>query len=151
MSFRVIHLFESPEHLPLVAGWIYDEFWRDTPRHSPASLEQLLRQAKRRDAIPISLLAMRDDVPVGTVNLIENDDDSRPELTPWLAALFVAPQWRRQGVGSLLVQSAKQHARGMGIDALYLGTDNPKFYERFGATLHEETGGGLCVMRLDVA
>ena len=95
MRARVEHLFDHPAHLPLVAEWIYREFWVGKAGYSAATFATLLRQADSADRIPLSLLALVDDQPVGTVNLIHCDSESRPDLHPWLAALVVVPILRR--------------------------------------------------------
>jgi len=148
MDTRIAHLFELPQHIPTVAGWIYDEFWADNVRHSPESLAALLRQATRPDSMPLSLLALRNDQPVGAVNLVASDDDLRPHLTPWLAALFVLPEHRHQGIGSRLVAVLQRQAAQIGIHCLYLGTDSPRFYARLGATTYEKIGKDFCIMQL---
>jgi predicted N-acetyltransferase YhbS len=107
-----------------------------------------LATASDPDTIPLSLLALCDDTPIGTVNLVENDNDERPDLSPWLAALLVLPEHRGQGVGSQLVRSVIAEAARLGIRQVFLGTDIPQDYARLGATMHEEgadgclTGGG---------
>jgi GNAT superfamily N-acetyltransferase len=148
VDVRIARLFDSPEHRATVARWIYDEWWADKDRYTPEALEDLLRQAVCLDAIPLCLLALVADEPVGTINLVENDDDSRPHLRPWLAALFVRPSWRRQGIGTLLVRSLQEQARRLRVDGMYLGTDKPDFYARIGATIHERLDQGFCIMYL---
>jgi predicted N-acetyltransferase YhbS len=145
---QIEHLFEHPQQIDGVAQWIYDEFWADKTVHSPSSLAALLRLAARPNAIPQSLLALVDGVPVGTVNLIENDDDKRAHLSPWLAALFVVPAYRRRGVGSALVRELLHAAAGLGIETLYLGTDNPAFYTPLGATIHEQVDRNFAIMQM---
>jgi predicted N-acetyltransferase YhbS len=145
---RIEHLFQHVEHVDRVARWIFDEFWGDKNVHTPESLARLLRQAVAPDAIPLSLVAFVDDSPVGTANLIENDDDSRPHLRPWLAALYVAPGFRRRGVGSALVGQVGELAATLGIGSLFLGTDNSGFYARFGAVIHEQAAADFAIMRL---
>jgi predicted N-acetyltransferase YhbS len=145
---QIDHLFEHPQHVDQVAAWIHAEFWTDKNIHTPQSLAALLRNATTPDAIPLSRLAFVDGVPVGTINLIENDDDQRMHLRPWLAALLVLPEHRRQGIGSALVRDLQQHANRLGIGHLYLGTDNPGFYFRLGATIHEQVTTDFAVMRL---
>jgi predicted N-acetyltransferase YhbS len=149
VNIRVAHLFEHAECNPTVARWIYEEFWADKQRHTAESLDALLRQATRPDRIPLSLLALHNSNPVGTINLIENDDEDRPHLTPWLAALYVKPEFRRQGIGSLLVRTLQSHARRLGIRGLYLGTDNPAFYSRLGSVVVEPLDRGSCIMFLE--
>jgi predicted N-acetyltransferase YhbS len=144
----IAHLFEYPEHRALVARWIYGEFWTTSNVHTPQSLERLLRQATIPDEIPMSILALDDGVPVGTVNLIENDDDNRAHLRPWLAALYVVPSHRGRGIGSLLVGELAKRASALGINTVYLGTDNPGFYEQLGAVVHEQVNERFAVMKL---
>jgi predicted N-acetyltransferase YhbS len=145
---QIDHLFEHPQQITTVARWIHGEFWAETNVHTPDSLERLLRQAADPDRIPLSLIAFFNGTPVGTVNLVANDDDQRTHLYPWLAALFVVPHHRRQGVGTELVSELANRAAGLGIRTLYLGTDNPGFYRRVGAAIHEQVTDKFAIMRL---
>lgn len=149
MTISVRHLFETPQHVQAIASWIYGAFWENRDGYSIADLEVLLGDAADPDAIPLSLLAKVDGSPAGTVNLVENDDSERPHLRPWLAALFVSPPYRRSGVGSALVRTLAGHAKRLGLAELYLGTDMPDFYRRFGAVIVEREGVHH-VMRLPV-
>jgi predicted N-acetyltransferase YhbS len=107
-----------------------------------------LRDAFRPDAIPLSLLALVEKEPVGTVNLIENDDDRRIHLRPWLAALVVVPRYRGRGIGSQLVRELAGLAATLGYCSVYLGTDNPGFYARLGATVNEQVTNEFAIMQL---
>lgn len=147
MVSQIHHLFNHPQHRPLVAEWIYREFWQGKPGYSPATFEALLRDAANPDRIPLSLLALVDDQPAGTVNLIHSDDETRPHLHPWLAALLVAPKYRGQGIASGLVRSLLREASRLGIADLYLGTDIPDFYAGLGAIRHERASDSLWIMR----
>ena len=147
MKTRIDHLFERPERIPLVAGWIYDEFWNGKPGYSVATFETLLRAARDPDRVPLSLLAFADENPVGTVNLVHTDSETRPDLHPWLAALFVVPEARRWGIGTALVRELNAHAARLGFAELFLGTDSPAFYSRLGAERVQTVRGDLCIMR----
>lgn len=144
------HLFEEPQYLPLVAKWIYDEFWTDKPGYSSQVFEDKLTEATQKNKIPLSFIAFVDGAPAGTVNLIENDDEKRTHLAPWLAALVVQPEFRSKGVGSMLVKELNKCASGLGFKKLYLGTDNPGFYERLGAKKHEHVKENFYIMRFDL-
>ncbi len=150
MDIRVDHLLNHPRHLPLVAGWIYREFWAGRPGYSVEVFEARLRGAHDPDRIPLSLLALANGTPAGTVNLVENDNPLRPDLRPWLAALVVLPEHRRQGIGSRLVRELAAHARRLGEAELFLGTDIPHFYARLGAVEHDRLREDLWIMRLPI-
>jgi predicted N-acetyltransferase YhbS len=150
MRITIAHLFEHPEFFPVVARWIHEEWWTDKPEHTAQTMEARLRQASGPAASPLSLVALVEGEPVGTVNLVENDDADRPHLSPWLAALLVIPEHRGNGIGSMLVRSLVGAATRRGVGGMYLGTDIPGFYARFGAEVHEQVTDAFCVMLLPV-
>jgi predicted N-acetyltransferase YhbS len=145
----ICHLHEHPEHLGTVARWIHDEWWTERPGHTVETMEARLGEAADPDRIPLSLVALREGVPIGTVNLVDNDNEERPQLTPWLAALLVEPRHRGCGVGARLVGALAAEAARLGIARLYLGTDIPRFYERLGARIHETFADAYCIMSLE--
>jgi len=150
VTLEIVHLFERPEHLPFVAGWIYREFWADKPGYSVATFVGLLGDATDPDRIPLSLLALWEGEPAGTVNLIACDSTRRPDLTPWLAALVVRPEYRGRGIGSALVRRCCDEARRLGHRELYLGTDIPGFYEPLGARVFESFPDNLRILRVEL-
>lgn len=54
--------------------------------------------------------------------------DTHPELTPWLAALFVLPHYRDQGIGQALVRRYEREATTAGFGTLYLYTSPARAY-----------------------
>src|SRR4051812_2079450 len=99
-DLRINHLLEVPDLIPEVAQWIFQAFWAHKGHEDSRFLEAKLREAVSIDDIPISLVAFFGERPVGTINLIENDDETRTNLKPWLAALWVNPEFRKLGVGT---------------------------------------------------
>lgn len=63
----------------------------------------------------------------------------REDLSPWVAAVYVRPAYRRQGVGTKLMRHLESIARDVGVCRLYLFTpDMTPFYETLGWTVLEE-------------
>ena len=151
MNVEITHLFERPEHLNTIARWIHEEWWSDTPGHTVETMAARLREASDRNAVPLSLVALHAGSPVGTVNLVANDNDERPDLTPWLAALLVAPAHRGKGVGSSLVQSLVAEATRLGIPRLYLGTDIPRYYAKLGWEMYEAFPAAYHIMCIETS
>jgi GNAT superfamily N-acetyltransferase len=89
--------------------------------------------------VPCAWVVFVAAMPVGSVSLIEHNMDTHQELTPWLAALFVLPSHRGQGIGTALVQRCEEEAWGTGANRLYLYTSLAKrFYARLGWSMFAE-------------
>ena len=146
------HLFRHPQHLLAVARLIYEEFWKNVDGgHTVDSLQAHLRTAVDPRRVPLSRIAVDGDELLGTINLIDNDDEQRRHLWPWLAAFVVQPGWRGRGVGTQLVRALLDDAAAMRIEAVFLGTDGPGFYARLGAQVHEQVTPEFCIMRFDLS
>jgi N-acetylglutamate synthase-like GNAT family acetyltransferase len=52
------------------------------------------------------------------------------ELEIWINAVLVAPEYRRQGVGSRLIRAAQEAARRAGVPRLYALTELPDLYSK---------------------
>jgi N-acetylglutamate synthase-like GNAT family acetyltransferase len=77
---------------------------------------------------------------MGSASLVRHDMDTRPELTPWLAGVFVAPEYRRRGVGAELVRRVMTEAGVQKVQTLYLYTVHSEaFYANLGWSLQERT------------
>ena len=143
------HLCRHPEHIARVGAWIHGAFWTRSGKGVEMVID-LLRDANEPGRIPLSLLARAGGEPAGTVNLIACDSTARPDLTPWLAALYVDPSQRGKGVGASLVRRVSLEALRLGCTELFLETDIPEFYARLGAVRFEALAEGGWIMRIDV-
>ncbi|MCO7247050.1 GNAT family N-acetyltransferase [Halomonas sp. Mc5H-6] len=117
----------------IVAGWTY-ESWGHL--HPGLTLEQAITRLKAecgQGGVPSIFVAMQGETPVGTASLIADDMSIRPELTPWLASVFVVPEWRGQGIASALVRRVEAEAVENGIEHFYLYTpDQQALYRHLG-------------------
>ena len=67
----------------------------------------------------MALVALQKERCVGTASLYVHDLQSRKDLTPWLAALYVDSDHRNTGIGGPLIDRVLQEARRFGVDRLY--------------------------------
>lgn len=147
---RIGHLYQTPELTPLVADWIYNQFWTDVEGVTVQSLAGRFQESVSDTNIPLALIGFQGSTPVGTVSLIESDDDERTHLTPWLAALYVKPEFRNQGAGAYLVRELLNKARELKIEKVYLGTERPDFYIRLGAKFHEQVSPSFTILYFSI-
>lgn len=138
-------LADTPEHSDTIARWIYEAFphefveqtfdgWRESFRPRPND------GAPGATSGRVTLVALVDGAAIATASLDDEDLPSRPDLSPWLASVYVLPSFRRDGVGSALTRCIEREAVNRGNDTLFLHTtDREAFYKRRGWTLVERT------------
>lgn len=79
-----------------------------------------VEQMTRGDGVPCAFVAHSGPHYMGSVLLIENDLESRPAYAPWIAALWVDPAFRRQGVAVKLLEAARNETLRLGHTTCYL-------------------------------
>ena len=118
---RVVTTVERPDLADTAAEWIWNAFWKK----NGYSLEQIRALVASSNAVlgpSQCMLLLVDDTPVGAAGLIKSDLDSRPELTPWLAAMYVRPESRGNGYALELVRAVEAAAIKAGFDHIWLYT-----------------------------
>ncbi len=107
------------------AQWSYNEWGHYTPDRS---LDDFISSRKAyvqyTDQLPLTIVAFQADVPVGMCSLTKTRG-ILPELTPWLAALYVVPKYRNQGIGALLEKEIGTIALRVGYTKIYCFTSDP--------------------------
>jgi predicted N-acetyltransferase YhbS len=132
---RIEQLAERPDLLPTVAAWIHDEWWTDVKGANVGTLTELLQAHLIPDQMPLTLVASLERCPFGTATLLAHavDTEQWPERSPWLAAVYVVPEYRQRGIGAALVNAIVAQATSRGVGALYLSTvGREEFYARLG-------------------
>jgi GNAT superfamily N-acetyltransferase len=150
------YLANRPEFAEELARFSWAE-WRSFYDARGLTFDDALesyRDRARTDSLPLALLAFQGEQLVGTVSLKINDLDTRPEITPWLASLFVIPEGRRKGVASLLVQRAVEEARRLHLPTLFLWTTSAEaLYLKLDWRVVERTehcGRPIVIMQVDL-
>jgi predicted GNAT family acetyltransferase len=84
-------------------------------------------------AIPRFFVILEEETPVGAASLVAHDLDERPDLTPWLATVFVKPESRGQGHAARLVAAVERECMAASINVLWLYTRTAeRIYARIG-------------------
>jgi GNAT superfamily N-acetyltransferase len=119
-AVKIEYLADHLGKLPEVASLHFEE-WPELGDSIDAR-QKALSTCCRRGEIPLGVVALDRDNLCGFALLVEEDFELRPNLSPWLAGVFVRPQHRMQGLGSALVTRIEQEAKALGFETLYLYT-----------------------------
>jgi N-acetylglutamate synthase-like GNAT family acetyltransferase len=134
------YLADHPGALPTLAQWQHLEWGRFRPEDPIEKRRARLRASMNRDLVPLTVVALDDEKVLGSASLVLHDMETRMELTPWLAGVFVGEPYRRKGIGAELVRRIMVEAGKLDIPLLYLYTvHSERFYAALGWVLLERT------------
>ncbi len=138
-EITIKYLSECTECIPVLAQWFFDEWgYLDSEK----SVEQIMEELGTyvdNTTIPLAIVAKIEGEAIGTASIVKHDMETHTHLSPWLAGVYVKGEYRRKGVGSILVKRIIEESIKQGIERLYLFTpDMNRFYERLGWKVIEE-------------
>jgi RimJ/RimL family protein N-acetyltransferase len=95
MGFKIAAVSDRPELAPVVASWLVDAFFGHP---GGLTVEEMTALILSPPVGPEETFVVFDQgVPVGTASLAHQDLEARPDLTPWLAGVFVQPAFSGRG------------------------------------------------------
>jgi GNAT superfamily N-acetyltransferase len=133
------NLQDRPEFFDTVADRIWRAWWQ--PHGVPlAYIAGRLQETITAASMPRAFVAHDGKMFAGTASVIASDLDERPQYSPWVAAVWIEPQFRSRRIGRRLIAHAADHAFNAGVPRVFL-TARParrSLYESLGWDVVEE-------------
>ena len=153
MSVHIVAVSQRPDLAPFVARWRVDAFFS---RPGGYTVEEMTALILAPPVGPEETFVLFDsERPVGTAGLVRSDLESRPDLTPWLAGLWVEPAFRRRGHATALVRAVESFASAVAVPVLWLYTLAAEgLYLQLGwqrAGVEQEDGQDVVLMRRNLS
>lgn len=131
-------LEQKPEFFAQVAHWHHQECERQGLKSSLSLRQQRLVLHVQQNPLPKTLIALRGKQLLGCVSLVNytyRSSERMPKVASdspvWLSNLFVLDQYRYQGIGTALIDAAKNYAQDLGLTELWLSaTDYTDYYQK---------------------
>lgn len=115
--------------------WIKDKTEKGFDKLKTRMLDKL-----NKNKTPFILVAIDDNSWVGTASLWEKDLDKRPDLTPWIAGVYVKEEYRGKGIATKLISKVLEMSKKLGYKTIYLHTEEAMgLYEKLGWSKLEES------------
>ncbi len=125
MNIGFEFLADRPEAVPQIACWWFDAWGHLRPGTSVDGFTATLNEQLFRDQLPIRIVAIGDGIVVGVAELkLHEMADLYPDKEFWMGGIFVAPGFRRRGIGSALSLKIAEIAKSKCIQAIHLQTQN---------------------------
>lgn len=151
----IVPVADRPDLVPVVARWLWEAFWQ-YDGYAPEQTTVAIGAAVARRGPPQTFVLLVDGEPVGTASLAARDLDERPDLTPWLAGVFVVPEARGRGHAPRLVATVEAACRNASIPTVWLYTNTAeRLYARLGwrtvETVPRDGKPPVALMRRDLS
>lgn len=111
---------DSPD-LEICARWRHEAFLQGSGVSVDESVQDLRDTVAQADSEAV-LVSRVGGTVAGFCLLVRNELDPPHTLSPWLASLYVTPEFRQRGIATALVKATENHARGLGFQILHLYT-----------------------------
>jgi GNAT superfamily N-acetyltransferase len=144
---------KRPDLVPIVAKWLWREWWENWGL-SAEETQAMYSKGQVEVGAPQTLILLADDVPVGTASLALQDLEERPDLTPWLAGVFIIPEMRGRGYAYRLLEAFDEACCTAHVETAWLYTSGAeRMYLKAGwqvaETIERPTKWPVTVMRRD--
>ena len=148
VKFEISNLNLFSEFKSVAADRVWNAWWRPHG-HLFQVVMDFFDELLEMRGLPFCLVAHDDGKYIGSVLGLVTDLDERPELSPWVGALWVEPEFRRTGVATALVKTALAEIFAVEHEVAFLCATAEKrvMYQNQGWQLIEEKVGDD---RLDV-
>src|SRR5262245_42976906 len=136
--------------LKIAALWRHEAFLKDDGYSLADSEAQLTKLVTAPQDLETAFIALIGERLAGICLLVLHElEPAHDDLSPWLASLYVDPEFRGQGVARRLVSAIEDHARRQGVARLYLYTgDAEDFYRKCGWAVVERFATGHFALAL---
>jgi GNAT superfamily N-acetyltransferase len=142
VKFEISNLNDVSDFKNLVADRIWNAWWRPHG-HLLQVVTDFFDDLPHGRGIPFCLVAHDGGNYIGSVLGLVSDLDERSELSPWVGALWVESEFRRQGFAADLVKAALAEIFVIGYEVAFLCATAEKrvMYQNQGWRLIEEKVG----------
>jgi GNAT superfamily N-acetyltransferase len=151
---RIEYLADNVALIPIIARWHHEEWGYFNPGDSVEKRIATLQTHLGRNQIPTTFVSLSKGILLGSASLVPHDMDTRMDLSPWLASMYVTPEHRSRGIGTALVQRVLEEAVELSVETLYLFTpDREGFFASLGWSVVERTeyrGQQVVIMALHI-
>jgi RimJ/RimL family protein N-acetyltransferase len=154
VMYPIVSTADRPELAAITARWRWEAFFRGGQHSFEDILSGAQQTAEQGPSMPRTFVLLADNEPIGTASLAAYDLEERPDLTPWLAGVYVVPQVRGQGHAARLIAAVENHSAALGMPVLWLYTNSAeRIYARAGWKTVEtvqHNGKPFALMRRDL-
>jgi GNAT superfamily N-acetyltransferase len=151
--FQISDYREHQRYGATIADRVWSAWWKNAGRPL-LDVERHMDEMADDRPLPMAVVAHDDNGYLGSAFLIHSDMEERPQLSPWVAAVWVEASERNRGIGGALIAEAARTAASLGYRRVYIccRPELESFYSRLGWTIVEKAAGAnrLSILSLNL-
>ncbi len=120
---KIDFLCNYPQFIPVIAQWYFDEWGYLKKDSTVLSLTQDLERYLNSDKVPLMLVALNQEEPLGAVQLKYREMSIYPDYAHWLGGVYVAKGIRGKDLAQQMIIKLCTVAKFSGVKKLYLQTE----------------------------
>jgi GNAT superfamily N-acetyltransferase len=152
-AIEIVTTAARPDLIGEVSVWLWRE-WGIRRGRTREEVAARLASHTAAQGPEQTFVLLEDAQPAATASFVHHDLDPRPDLSPWLASVYVHPDFRGRGHAPRVVGAVEASAKAAGIATLYLDTNTvAPLYARLGWVAFAEStdlGQIVTLMRRDL-
>lgn len=153
-NVEIAYLADHADQVVTLAAALHAQDREYYGARTPVDVAADLTLSLQREALPLTLIALRDGVLLGAATLSYGSITTHAHLGPWLTAFYVRPEHRGRGIGAKLVAAIEAAAQRLGFAQLYAGSGRAaSLFERAGWHVLERVsyhGEEVAILRRDL-
>ncbi|WP_128100990.1 GNAT family N-acetyltransferase [Paenibacillus sp. DCT19] len=126
--FEIVDIRQKPERVQDAVQYFWRQWGTETSFHFYRDCME--RSVETESDVPRFYVMLDGERIIGGYALLRSDLNSRQDLFPWFACLYVEPEYRGKKLGEQLQNHAIREVQTKGYDKLYLCTDLTDYYEQ---------------------
>lgn len=120
-NFAIDYLANHQEWIHTIAEWTCNAWKEYDPTLSIEKSKESIKTRLNTTKIPLTLVVSTNNLPVATANLKNSVPvQGVPEGKVWLGSFYVKNEYRKQGIGSMLMEAILSKAIELGKKEVFL-------------------------------
>lgn len=124
---KILKIRENFNWIEAASQWFHEK-WHISKETYLESMNECIKGC----SIPQWYIAVEDNQIVGGLGVILNDFHERKDLYLNICAVYVEQDYRKRGIAGKLLNTVCEDMHTLGVNKLYLVTNNIGFYEKYG-------------------
>lgn len=116
-------LANHQQAIPIIAAWYFNEWGHLKENNSLEKTTKELQSYLNTDKIPLMLVALEGDEPLGVLQLKYREMSIYPDKEHWLGGVYVSKKHRGRNIAEQMIYRLITIAKSLNVERLYLQTE----------------------------